>query len=77
MTEVLARAQESLDIAKNRRRGSFLAYRPNIEREAQRRENIRVTDEIVAALNERRILLAYETGGGRRTARRRRPSTNA
>ncbi len=60
-TEVLARAQESLDIAKNRRRGSFLAYRPNIEREAQRRENIRATDEIVAALNERRIFLAYET----------------
>jgi diguanylate cyclase (GGDEF)-like protein len=61
VAEVLARAQESLDIAKNRRRGSFLAYRPNIEREAQRRENIRATDEIVAALNERRIFLAYET----------------
>ncbi len=61
VTEVLSRAQESLDIAKNRRRGSFLAYRPNIEREAQRRENIRATDEIVAALNERRIFLAYET----------------
>ena len=61
VTEVLARAQESLDIAKNRRRGSFLAYRPNVEREAQRRENIRATDEIVAALNERRIFLAYET----------------
>ena len=58
---MLARAQESLAVAKNRRRGSFLAYRPNIEREMQRRENIRATDEIVAALNERRIFLAYET----------------
>ena len=60
-SEVLARAQESLDTAKGRRRGSFQAYRPNIEREAIRRENVRATDEIVAALNERRIFLAYET----------------
>ena len=59
--EILARAQESLDAAKARRRGSFQAYRPNIEREAIRRENVRATDEIVAALNERRIFLAYET----------------
>jgi diguanylate cyclase (GGDEF)-like protein len=61
VTEVLARTQETLDTAKARRRGSFLAYRPNIEREALRRENVRGTDEIVAALNERRIFLAYET----------------
>jgi diguanylate cyclase (GGDEF)-like protein len=58
--EVLARAQETLDTAKAKRRGSFLMYRPNIEREALRRENVRATDEIVAALNERRIFLAYE-----------------
>jgi diguanylate cyclase (GGDEF)-like protein len=61
VTEVLTRVQETLDAAKNRRRGSFLAFRPNIEREALRRENVRATDEIVAALNERRIFLAYET----------------
>ncbi|HEX3937364.1 MAG TPA: EAL domain-containing protein [Xanthobacteraceae bacterium] len=64
VAEVLARAQESLDTAKARRRGSFHAYRPNIEREAARRENVRATDEIVAALNERRIFLAYETVAG-------------
>lgn len=58
--EVLARAQEILDRAKAKRPGSFLAYRPNPEREAQRRANIRATDTIVTALNERRILLAYE-----------------
>jgi diguanylate cyclase (GGDEF)-like protein len=58
--EVLARAQEALDSAKAKRRGSFLAYRPSVERETLRRENIRATDEIVAALNERRITLAYE-----------------
>jgi len=60
IAEVLARAQDALDTAKGKRRGSFLAYRPNIERETQRRENVRATDEIVAALNERRIFLAYE-----------------
>jgi diguanylate cyclase (GGDEF)-like protein len=61
VAEALVRAQESLDAGKARRRGSFLAYRPSIEREAMRRENVRATDEIVAALNERRIFLAYET----------------
>lgn len=58
--EILARAQESLDAAKASRRGSFFAYRPSSEREAMRRDNARATDEIVAALNERRILLAFE-----------------
>jgi diguanylate cyclase (GGDEF)-like protein len=58
--EVLARAQESLDAAKAKRRGSFSAYRPSVEHEAMRRENVRATDEIVAALNERRIVLAFE-----------------
>jgi diguanylate cyclase (GGDEF)-like protein len=61
VAEVLTRAQEALDTATTKHRGSFLAYRPNIEREALRRENMRATDEIVAALNERRIFLAYET----------------
>jgi diguanylate cyclase (GGDEF)-like protein len=61
VAEILGRAQETLDAAKGKRRGTFLAYRPNIEREALRRDNVRATDEIVAALNERRIFLAYET----------------
>ena len=58
--EILAHAQESLDAAKARRRGSYVAYRPNVEREAVRKENVRATDKIIAALNERRILLAFE-----------------
>ena len=58
--EVLARAQELLDAAKAKRRGSFCAYRPSVEHEAMRRDNVRATDEIVAALNERRIILAFE-----------------
>jgi diguanylate cyclase (GGDEF)-like protein len=58
--EILARAQETLDRAKAKRLGSFQVYRPNVEREALRRDNVRAADGIVTALNERRILLAFE-----------------
>ena len=58
--EAINRAQETLEAAKRRRAGSFSAWRPNVERDAQRRVNIRVTDEIVTALNERRIVMAFE-----------------
>ena len=58
--EILARAQETLDRAKAKRPGSSQIYQPSIERETQRRENVRAADEIVSALNERRILLAFE-----------------
>jgi diguanylate cyclase (GGDEF)-like protein len=58
--EAINRAQETLDLAKRRRAGAFSLWRPNVERDAQRRVNIRVTDEIVTALNERRIVMAFE-----------------
>jgi diguanylate cyclase (GGDEF)-like protein len=58
--EVLARTHDALAAAKARRRGSFAAYQPNLERELIRRENMRATDEIITALNERRIFLVYE-----------------
>ncbi|MEZ2147697.1 bifunctional diguanylate cyclase/phosphodiesterase [Bradyrhizobium sp. DN5] len=58
--EAVNRAHETLDAAKSRRAGSFATWRPDAARDAQRRVNIRVTDEIVTALNERRIKLAYE-----------------
>ena len=58
--ETFSRALDALHIARAKRHGSFAAYQPNIERDAQRRENARATDEIVAALNERRIALAFE-----------------
>jgi diguanylate cyclase (GGDEF)-like protein len=58
--EIFARAQEALDRAKAKRPGSFFAFQPNVEREAIRRENMKVTDKIVTALNQRRIVLAYE-----------------
>jgi diguanylate cyclase (GGDEF)-like protein len=58
--EILSRAQDALRAARAKRHGSFHAYRPNVERDAMRRESVRATDEIVAALNERRIALAFE-----------------
>ncbi|MEI9804516.1 MAG: EAL domain-containing protein [Pseudolabrys sp.] len=60
LSEVLSRAQDALHAARHKRYGSFIAYRPNVERDALRRESARATDEIVAALNERRIVLAFE-----------------
>ncbi len=58
--EILARAQDALHAARAKRPGSFAAYRPNVERDTLRRDTARVTDEICAALNERRIALAFE-----------------
>jgi diguanylate cyclase (GGDEF)-like protein len=58
--DAINRAQEALDAAKSRRRGSFVAWQPSVEREAQRRVNIRVTDQIVTALNDRRVVVAFE-----------------
>jgi diguanylate cyclase (GGDEF)-like protein len=69
--EVLARTHDALSSAKAKRPGSFQTYQPNLEREVHRRENVRATDEIVTALNERRIFLVYEPVvaiGSRRTA---------
>ncbi len=58
--EMTARAQEALDHAKQAGRGTFRAYAPSVEAEARRRENLRLTDTIIAALNERRVELAYQ-----------------
>lgn len=60
LSEVLSRAQDALSAARHRRHGSFAAYQPNVERDALRKESLRATDEIVAALNDRRIALAFE-----------------
>jgi diguanylate cyclase (GGDEF)-like protein len=58
--EIFSRAIDALHTARARRHGSFVAYRPNVERDAMRRESVRATDEIVTALNDRRIALAFE-----------------
>jgi diguanylate cyclase (GGDEF)-like protein len=60
VSEVLARAQEALDAAQAKRTGSFRAYQPSVEREALRRQSLRTSDEIISALNERRVRIAFE-----------------
>ena len=60
VAEILSRAQDALQAARLKRHGSFAPYRPNVERDALRRDSVRASDEIVAALNERRVTLAYE-----------------
>lgn len=60
LSEVLSRAQDALAAARDKRLGSFAAYRPSVERDALRKESLRATDEIVAALNDRRVSLAFE-----------------
>ena len=60
VAEIFSRALDALHAARQRRHGSFVAYRPSVERENMRRDSVRATDEIVAALNERRIALAFE-----------------
>ena len=60
LDEVLSRSQDALSAARDKRRGSFAAYRPSVERDALRKESLRATDEIIAALNDRRIALAFE-----------------
>jgi len=72
LAAMMGRAQEALDGIKARRRGAFQIYAPSLERERARRENLRITDEIVSALNDRRISLAFQpivtAGSERRTA---------
>ncbi len=58
--DAMGRALEALDLARVAGRGAFRAFQPSLEGEARRRENLRLTDVIVAALNDRRIDLAFQ-----------------
>ncbi|MFL9826200.1 EAL domain-containing protein [Rhodoplanes sp. SY1] len=58
--DVLARAKEALEAAQAKRSGSFHGYQPNVERDALRRASVRTSDEIITALNDRRIDIAFE-----------------
>lgn len=51
-------AQDTLTAARKKGRGHFAIYAHDAQREAQRRRNIVIADELVRALNERRVGLA-------------------
>ncbi|MFK8250014.1 EAL domain-containing protein [Ancylobacter terrae] len=67
--EIFTRAQDALDAARAIGSGHFQLYQPSFERDARRRLNLRITEDIVAALTERRVSLAFQpiadAGSGR------------
>ena len=58
--EAMSRANEALDLAKDAGRGNASAYCASDEVTSTRRRNAFVADQIVSALNDRRIVLAYQ-----------------
>lgn len=58
--QALSHAEEALAVAKQMHRDSYVMFTPSREREKTRQYNMNVTDELVSALNERRICLAYQ-----------------
>ncbi|MGI9383335.1 MAG: putative bifunctional diguanylate cyclase/phosphodiesterase [Methyloligellaceae bacterium] len=58
--EVFSRSLEALEAAKGQRRGCFVTYTPSERRESQRARNIALADEVINALNERRMNLALQ-----------------
>ncbi len=58
--QALARAEEALISAKQRLRDSHVVYTPSREREKTRLRNINVADELITALNDKRIRIAYQ-----------------
>jgi diguanylate cyclase (GGDEF)-like protein len=58
--EAMARAEEALGYAKQIGRDSFRFYRPSTRRESLRRQNISMADQIISALDEDRIIIAYQ-----------------
>lgn len=56
----MMRAEEALSDAKSQRTSSFSAFNWSRERDDARRTNLKLADELVAALNERRLQLAFQ-----------------
>jgi diguanylate cyclase (GGDEF)-like protein len=67
MHEMISGALEALQLAREGGRGTFRVYQPSIESEARRKENVRLTDLIVSALNDRRVKLAFQPVVGAKT----------
>jgi diguanylate cyclase (GGDEF)-like protein len=58
--EAMARAEEALDRAKVYGRDNYSAYSHSPQRESLRKRTIGIGDQIVTALSENRIVLAYQ-----------------
>jgi len=58
--EAMARAEEALDRSKSTGRDTFAAYTHSPQRESLRKRTVSMGDQIVTALAENRIVLAYQ-----------------
>lgn len=58
--EAMARAEEALDRAKLHGRDNYAAYAHSPQRESLRKRTVSIGDQIVTALAENRIVLAYQ-----------------
>lgn len=58
--EAMVRAEEALDHAKRSGRDSFRLHEPSEHQESLRRRMVSIADQVVEALNARRLTLAYQ-----------------
>ena len=60
LAEMLQGAEDALALAKKHVGSDFVRFHSDIRQYEQRRNNQHMSDELIAALNERRIVLAYQ-----------------
>lgn len=58
--EAMLRAEQALDKARANGRDGFAAYQPSASRETQRLRMMQISDEVMEALREKRLKLAYQ-----------------
>jgi diguanylate cyclase (GGDEF)-like protein len=57
---LIRHAEEALTEAKLEGKPDFAAFKPNADKDEMRRRNLSASDDIVRALNERRVIIAFE-----------------
>ncbi len=58
--EALSRLNDVLSEARSQHCGGFLSYTPELSRTNERQDNLKLAEELLNALNDRRIALAYQ-----------------
>ena len=58
--QLLQHAEEALERARARPLSQMAVYEPDVAREEARRRALRLSDDIISALNERRVALAFQ-----------------
>ncbi|MEM7192315.1 MAG: diguanylate cyclase, partial [Pseudomonadota bacterium] len=58
--DAIALALQSADVARSNRHERFYCYDPDAPHEAERKKNAAIADEVIRALNDRRIMLALQ-----------------